>query len=175
MLATIASLIDRGLADVREHHAMLLKARSKPFVLDDATIADTKRVNGEGLEWCDVYDRQLERWRCERLTRAQQGEVARLQGVSGELRVELTRILELADELGRGTIERQLAKSDLELGLERLLENAPHTASSEPESTSENTNASSGRHHGRTAIELPVLRNGGARGLHQGAAIGAAV
>ena len=33
----------------------------------------------------------------------------------------LTRILELADELGRGTIERQLAKSDLELGLERLL------------------------------------------------------
>ena len=100
---------------------MLLKARPKPFVLDDATIAETKRVNGEGLEWCDVYDRQLERWRSERLTGAQQGEVARLQGVSGELRVELTRILELADELGRGTIERQLAKSDLELGLERLL------------------------------------------------------
>ena len=63
MLATIASLIDGGLADAREHYAMLLKARPKPFVLDDATIADTKRVNGEGLEWCDVYDRQLERWR----------------------------------------------------------------------------------------------------------------
>jgi hypothetical protein len=104
---------------------MLLKARSKPFVLDDATIADTKRVNGEGLEWCDVYDVQLERWRSERLTGAQQHEVARLQGVSGELRVELTRILELADELGQGTIERQLAKSDLELGLERLLRSEP--------------------------------------------------
>ena len=125
MLATIASLIDGGLADAPEHHAMLLKARPKPFVLDDATIADTKRVNGEGLDWCDVYDRQLERWRSERLTGAQQGEVARLQGVSGELRVELTRILELADELGRGTIERQLAKSDLELGLERLLRSDP--------------------------------------------------
>jgi hypothetical protein len=106
MLATIASLIDGGLADAREHYAMLLKARPKPFVLDDATITETKRVNGEGLE---------------RLTGVQQGEVARLQGVSGELRVELGRILELADELGRGTIERQLAKSDLELGLERLL------------------------------------------------------
>ena len=57
----------------------------------------------------------------ERLTGAQQREVARLQGVSGELRVELTRILELADELGQGTIERQLAKSDLELGLEQLV------------------------------------------------------
>jgi hypothetical protein len=125
MLATIASLIDGGLADARGHYAMLLKARPKPFVLDDATIADTKRVNGEGLEWCDVYDRQLQRWLSERLTGAQQGEVARLQGVSGELRVELTRILELADELGEGTIERQLAKSDLELGLERLLRSDP--------------------------------------------------
>ena len=63
----------------------------------------------------------------ERLTGAQQREVARLQGVSGELRVELTRILELADELGQGTIERQLAKSDLELGVERLLRSDPQT------------------------------------------------
>ena len=68
-----------------------------------------------------------ERWRSERLTGAQQREVARLQGVSGELRVELTRILELADELGQGTIERQLAKSDLELGVEHLLRSDPRT------------------------------------------------
>ena len=44
MLATIASLID-GLADARDHYAMLLKARPKPFVLDDATIADTPGFN----------------------------------------------------------------------------------------------------------------------------------
>ncbi len=125
LFATIASLIDGGLADAREHYARLLRARPKPFVFDDATIAETKRVNGEGLEWCEVYDRQLERWRSERLTGAQQGEVVRLQGVSGELRVELVRILELAEELGRGTIERQLAKSDLELGLERLSTSDP--------------------------------------------------
>jgi hypothetical protein len=37
----------------------------------------------------------------------------------------LTQILELADELGRGTIERQLAKSDLEIGLEYLLGSHP--------------------------------------------------
>ena len=125
MLATIASLIDGGLSDAREHYALLLRARPKPFVLDDATIAHTKRVNGEGVEWCDVYDRQLERWSSERLTDAQQREVARLQGVSGELRVELIRILALADELGEGTIERQLAKGDLELGLEHLLRSDP--------------------------------------------------
>ncbi|MCA1697479.1 MAG: hypothetical protein LC790_00655, partial [Actinobacteria bacterium] len=81
----------------------------------------TKRVNGEGLEWCDVYDRQLARWQEQRLTGAQRTEVERLQGVQQELRLVLTQILELADELGKGTIERQLAKSDLELGLECVL------------------------------------------------------
>lgn len=121
MLPTIASLIDGGLVDAREHYATLLKARPKPYVLDDATIAHTRRVNGGGLEWCDVYDRQLERWRSQRVSGAQMREVARLQGVCGELRLELARILELADELGRGTIERQLGRSDLELGLEHLL------------------------------------------------------
>ena len=121
MLATIASLSDEGLRDAREHYATLLDARPVPYVLDDATIARTKRVNGESLEWCDVYDRQLARWQRERLTRAQREEVTRLQGVQCDLRAVLTQILELADELARGTIERQLAKSDLELGLECVL------------------------------------------------------
>ncbi|MCA1678976.1 MAG: hypothetical protein LC777_08555 [Actinobacteria bacterium] len=121
MLATIASLSDEGLRDAREHYATLLEARPEPHVLDDATIARTKRVNGESLEWCDVYDRQLARWQCERLTGAQREEVTRLLDVQRDLRKVLTQILELADELGRGTIERQLAKSDLELGLELVL------------------------------------------------------
>jgi hypothetical protein len=125
MLAMIASLIDEGLRDGREHYAALLEARPKPYVLDDATIARMKRVNGEGLEWCDVYDRQLARWQRQRLTGAQRQEVARLQGVQRELRAVLTQILELADELGRGTIERQLARSDLELGLEYVLGSRP--------------------------------------------------
>jgi hypothetical protein len=44
MLATIASLSDKGLRDAREHYATLLEARPKPHVLDDATIARTRRV-----------------------------------------------------------------------------------------------------------------------------------
>ncbi len=80
-----------------------------------------KRVNGESIEWCDVYDRQLVRWSRHRLTGAQREEVARLQDVQRELRAVLTQILELADELGRGTIDRQLANGDLELGLEYVL------------------------------------------------------
>lgn len=118
-------MIDEGLRDGREHYATLLEARPKPHVLDGALIERTKRVNGEGLEWCGVYDRQLRRWRGQRLTDAQRREIARLQGAVGELRGVLTQILELAEELGRGTIERRLAKSDVELGLEYLLRSAP--------------------------------------------------
>jgi len=121
MLATVASLIDEGLVDGREHYATLSQARPKPYVLDDATIERTKRVNGEGLEWCEVYDQQLGRWRGQRLTDAPRREITRLEGVNHELRLVLRQTLELADELGRGTIERQLAKSDVELGLEYLL------------------------------------------------------
>ncbi|HEX8159627.1 MAG TPA: hypothetical protein VF526_19770 [Solirubrobacteraceae bacterium] len=50
------------------------------------------------------------------LTATQREEVARLQDVQRDLCAVLTQILELTDELARGTIERQLAKSDLEQG-----------------------------------------------------------
>jgi hypothetical protein len=45
------------------------------------------------------------RWRGQRVTGAQRRKIARLGAVARELRLVLTRILALADELGRGTIE----------------------------------------------------------------------
>jgi hypothetical protein len=100
---------------------VLLKARPKPYVLDDATIARTTRVFRESLEWCGVYDEQLRRWRSGRLTPAQRRDVARVENANREARAVLTAILDLADELSAGTIERQLSKSDEQLGLEYLL------------------------------------------------------
>ena len=44
-----------------------------------------------------------------------------LAGQRERLRAVLTNILALAEELQQGTIERVLAKSDLELGIEALL------------------------------------------------------
>jgi hypothetical protein len=121
MLATIAGLTDEGLKDAREQYATLLRARPQPYVLDDATIARIKRVNGKSVDWCDVYEQQLQRWQTGRLTVAQRREVARVLDATRKLRQVHTQIVELADELGRGTIERQLAKSDIELGLEHVL------------------------------------------------------
>jgi hypothetical protein len=121
MLATIARLIDGGLADTREQYATLLEARPKPWVLDDALVARSRRVNSEALDWCGVYDRQLARWLGQRLTPSQRREVIRLQGVQRDQRRVLNEILALLQELAANTIDRQLAKSDVQLGLEYLL------------------------------------------------------
>jgi hypothetical protein len=106
------------LRDAREHCASLLEAQPKPYVLDDATIARVKRVNGEGLEYCDVYEEQLRRWRSARLTDVQRREVAHLESATRKLRLVLGQILALAAELAGGTIERQLSRSDAEIGVE---------------------------------------------------------
>ena len=121
MLAVIAGLTDGGLRDARAQHASLLAVRPKAHVLDDATVARLQRVTADSLDWCDVYDEQLQRWRAGRLTAAQTLEVDRLVQVTSEARTVHTQILAVADELAQGTIERQLAKSDIELGLEYVL------------------------------------------------------
>lgn len=47
--------------------------------------------------------------------------MAPVETVNREARAVVTAILDLADELSAGTIERQLSKSDEQLGLEYLL------------------------------------------------------
>ncbi|MDX6705777.1 MAG: hypothetical protein QOI48_1623 [Solirubrobacteraceae bacterium] len=117
-LATIATLIDQGLSDAREHYAMLFAAQPDPYAFDATTMARVKRANADSLALCDVYEQQLRRWRKQRLTDAQQHEVARLDSTTRELRLMLTEILALADELASSSTERQLSKADAELGLE---------------------------------------------------------
>jgi hypothetical protein len=46
----IAHLIDEGLADTSEQYTTLLEARPKPWVLEDALVARSRRVSGEALE-----------------------------------------------------------------------------------------------------------------------------
>lgn len=68
-----------------------------------------------------VFAEQLARWRHEQPMDAQRRELDRLEGQLDRLRIVLEDILQLAAELRQGTIERVLAKSDLELGMEALL------------------------------------------------------
>ena len=120
-LPLIASLIDDELADGQEHHATLLSVRDRPYVLDDATVERSIKLHAEQRDFLGVFAEQLARWRNERPTDAQRRELDRLEGQLERLRTVLDDILALAEELKQGTIERVLAKSDLERGLEALL------------------------------------------------------
>jgi hypothetical protein len=120
-LPLIASIIDGMLADDHTTYATLLEARPKPHVLDDATIARTTRVFAEQQDDLRLYEEQLARWKRLDLTPGQRREVERLTGQLARVREVVVAILALADELGRGTIDRLLAMDAAELGLATLL------------------------------------------------------
>lgn len=120
-LALIAPHIDGMLADAIEHYETLQEAQPKPYVLDDYTIGRVIEVFTAQQNDLWLFDEQLRRWAAGKLTSAQHTEVQRLGGQMLRLHEVITSILRLADELKEGTIEKQLAKSDIELGIEELL------------------------------------------------------
>ena len=119
-LPLIASLIDGELADGQEHQATLLAVRDRPYVLDDAIVERSIRLHTEQRGFLGVFAEPLTRWRHEQPSSAQRRELDRLQEQLERLRAVLSAIFALAEELQQGTIERVLAKSDWERGLEAM-------------------------------------------------------
>ena len=117
----ISSMIDTSLNDMREHLDTLTKAKDRPHVLDDATIDRVDQVHTEQMEFIDIYTRQISRWRTEKPSAAQVGELDRMEKQNQQLRGVTADVLALARELRKGTIDRVLGMSDLELGLQSLL------------------------------------------------------
>lgn len=117
----IARMIDDALADTREHLNTLAEARLRPHVLDDATIDRVERVHAEQLEFVDIYAQQISRWRTETPSADQARELDRMEAQNKQLRAATADVLALASELRKGTIERVMGMSDLELGLQALL------------------------------------------------------
>ena len=84
-------------------------------------VGRSQRVFGEDLEWIEVYERQLQRWRALSLTAGQRAEVDRLAGELGPWRAIVQMTLDLAAELKGGTIDSIMRTDDAQLGLEVLL------------------------------------------------------
>ena len=119
----ISSMIDTSLNDTCEHLGTLSKARDRPHVLDDATIDRVEQVHAEQMTYVDIYTRQISRWRTEKPSASQVRELDRMEKHNQQLREATANVLTLARELRKGTIERVLGMSDLELGLQALLGN----------------------------------------------------
>ncbi len=124
-LPMIASHIDGMLETATEQYETLQLAKPKPFVLDNYTVGRVIDVftTQQGDLW--LFDEQLRRWERGTLTSEQRQEVERLVGQMLQLHEVITAILRLANELKERTIEKVLAKSDVELGLEMLLNGWP--------------------------------------------------
>lgn len=120
-LPAIAEMIDGMLESAKEVHGSLQQARSRPHVMDDYTIGRVREVHGTQLDDLWLYEEQLSRWQTPTPPAAQQQEISRLNQQLTELRGVLTATLALADEMKDGTIEKILAKDDVELGLEFLM------------------------------------------------------
>jgi hypothetical protein len=117
----IASMITASLNDTREHLVTLTKAKDRPHVLDDATIDRVERVHTEQMQYINIYTQQIVRWRTTKPSAVQAKELDRMEKQNQQLRDVTTDVLALAGELRKGTIERVLGMSDLELGLQTLL------------------------------------------------------
>jgi hypothetical protein len=124
-LSLIARHIDGMVESASEQYANLFQARPKPYVLDDYTVGRVRQVFTTQQNDLWLFDEQLKRWKAGQLSTAQREEVERLVGQMAKLRQVIAAILKLADELKEGTIEKQLAKSDEQLGLEFLLRHLP--------------------------------------------------
>ncbi len=121
MLATISRHIDGMVEADQEQLETLQEARTRPYVLDDDTVSRVKRAFTTQRVDFWVFEEQLSRWQAGQLTAQQRAEVTRLRGQMAKLRQINSDVLALAEDLSKGTIEKQLEKSDFELGLEALL------------------------------------------------------
>ena len=117
----IASMIDSALADTHEHLATLTQAKTRPHVLDDATMDRSIRMHTEQMEFVDIYAKQIGLWRTQRPSAAQMRELDRISLQNQQLRMVTAEVLALDEELRKGTIERVLGMSDLELGIQALI------------------------------------------------------
>jgi hypothetical protein len=112
-------------ADLEQYQNLLL-AKPKPYVLDDATV--NRVIDAFTTQASDfwLFDEQLKRWQSEPLTDGQRDEVERLVEQMRRLRENNTKVLLLARELSKGTIDKMMGKSEVELGLESLLKGFPN-------------------------------------------------
>jgi hypothetical protein len=117
----IASMIDGALDDTRDHVGTLNAARDRPHVLDDVTIDRVERVHNEQLEFVDIYDQQISRWRTEKPSADQTRKLDQMEEQNRKLRAVTMEVLALAGELRKGSIDRIMEMSDFELGLQALL------------------------------------------------------
>jgi hypothetical protein len=119
-LPELTAHIEQGIQLAAEHLATLAGAREQPYVLDDMTVTRVATVFTQTRTDLALYAEQGRHWQGLDLGATRRRDVARFVDLVAQELDLVEQILTLAEELKAATIERMLAKSDLELGLEAL-------------------------------------------------------
>jgi hypothetical protein len=126
-LPLIAQLIDEGVKDANTQHDLLLQGEKKPYLFDDETIDRIILVYLETLDFVEIYQEQLDRWKKEKLTKKQDAELVRLVEQCRYLKVLAMAILAMADQIAAATIDKIIGMDEAELALKVLLGEIPLT------------------------------------------------
>jgi hypothetical protein len=116
----------RWAVDVREHLETLEEARTKPHVLADRDVARVERVYTEQADDLTLFEEQAAKWgELPDLSPSRRVKLTTLNEQLAGLRELNKKVLGLAEELSKGTIDTVMAASDEELGLAALLGEKP--------------------------------------------------
>ncbi|MBU3100845.1 MULTISPECIES: hypothetical protein [Clostridium] len=119
MLPMMSTMISGQLEEAKDQYENLLKAQSKPYVLNDEIVERVIKVFSKQLDFICLYENQISKWHNEEtLTANIESALPKSQVQLQELSKVITNILALAAKLKNGTIEKVMGKSDLELGME---------------------------------------------------------
>jgi hypothetical protein len=124
-LPMVRSNSEGQLADLRTLLASLKAGRAKPHVFDDATIERVIRVHTETLTFLPYTRRQLDRWKTEHPSAAEQQMIQIIRAEVDETEKVLHEVLALAREISVGTVEKVLGMSEFEVALAALAGKRP--------------------------------------------------
>lgn len=113
-------MIDDMLQHNRDQYQTLLKAKERPYILDDATVEGVIWVYTGQLNDHWIFEEQLSRWKQGNLNSGQKQEVEKLAKQLKQPEELYHSILALANELTKSAIERVPGKSDIEVALDVL-------------------------------------------------------
>ncbi len=119
-LPLYASTVEGLLDDTQQSHALFLKAKDKPWTLDDTTVDRTIRLYTERLELLALDAEQLTRWKREKLTQKEERTINRLSEQVAQTRKLTSEILEIVREIKENTIDRILARDPADLAIDVL-------------------------------------------------------
>ncbi len=96
-------------------------ALAEPYRLDDATVERAKRAYDNQRGDLELFRNQADRWVREASTPTEQAALERYVAAIDELAALTDEVLGICAQLSQHTIEKLMAKSDYEVGLEALM------------------------------------------------------